>query len=162
MPEIIIHAPLPIDANQPHTPTAKTGVALGLLQVTPGENTLLMNRVRERHDGQAPFAWFLGRLRRGKLEPIISPDTAYTEWQELGVLQEGVFNLYATTSPRALTGMPAGDPEIQKHRIDFPSAALEDKLFARIKSPNRIELATAASIEEIGSVNKTEQLDFKV
>lgn len=162
LPEIIIHAPLPISTENPHTPTAKTGVALGLLQVTPGENTLLLNKVRERHDGQAPFAWFIGKMRRGKFEPVLNSDTAYNEWQELGMLQAGVFNLYATTSPRALTAMPAGDPEIQKHRIDFPSAAEAYALFARVKSPNSLELTTAASLEEIEASSKTQTIHLKV
>ena len=31
LPELIVHAPLPIDEDDHHAPTAKTGVALGLL-----------------------------------------------------------------------------------------------------------------------------------
>lgn len=161
-PEIIIHAPLAIDESNPHAPTAKTGVALGLLQVAPGENTLLLNNVRDRHDGQAPFAWFIGKRRRGQFDPILTQDVEYEHWHELGMLQQGVFNLFATTSPRALSGMHEGDPEIKKHRLDFPSAATGDKLFARAKSPNTIELATASNLNELDNVTKTNELILKI
>lgn len=142
-PDIVIHQPLPMNDAQPHAPTTKTGVALGLLRMVPGENTLLHNRVHERHDGQAPFAWFVGRMRRGRFEPLLSPDTLYGEWVELGALQQGVFNLFATTSPRAHTGMGEGEPELRKYRQDFPAAAQGSRLFARASAPNTLELAAA-------------------
>lgn len=58
-------------------------------------------------------------------------------------------------------GMVA-DTEIQKHRIDFPSAAEAYALFARVKSPNSLELTTAASLEEIEASSKTQTIHLKV
>lgn len=139
-PEIIVHSPLPIDETNPHAPTAKTGVALGLLRVAPGKNVLLKNHVHAQHDGQAPFAWFVGRLRRGRLEPELSPETTYGEWRELGPLQAGIFYLYATTSPRARSGIPEGDPELSMQRLSFPGADEGSKVFAKASAPNLIEL----------------------
>jgi hypothetical protein len=40
-PDIVIHPPLPMDEANPHAPTTKTGVALGLLRLSPGKNILL-------------------------------------------------------------------------------------------------------------------------
>ena len=143
-PDIVVHAPLPMDADNPYAPTTKTGVALGLLHLVPGENTLLLNHVKSRHDGQAPFAWFVGRLRRKRFEPTVAPGAAYQAWQELGPLQEGVFNLFVTTSPRAHSGLPEGHPELKKHRLDFPAAPADALLFARATGPHTLELAAAA------------------
>jgi len=142
-PEIVVHPPLPIDEKNAHAPTAKTGVALGLLRLAPGENTLLLNHVHVQHDGQAPFAWFVGRLRRGKFEPVLSQGAPYQKWQELGPLQHGTFNLFATISPRARQGLAEGHPELKKHRLDFSAAPAGAKLFARAVAPNTLEIAAA-------------------
>jgi hypothetical protein len=153
-PEIVVHAPLPIDERNAHAPTAKTGVALGLLDLVPGENTLLLNRVHACHDGQAPFAWFVGKLRRGRassryFEPVLLQGAVYNQWHELGPLQQGVFNLFATTSPRARNDLPEGHPELKKHRLDFPAAPAGSKLFVRAVSPHEVELGAAPDISAL-------------
>lgn len=145
-PKIQVHHPLSMDENNPHAPTTKTGVALGLLSLVPGENTLLVNHVQSRHQGQAPFAWFLGRLRRKSFEPMLSPGAAYQQWHEIGPLQQGVFNLFVTTSPRAHNSLPEGHPELKKHRLDFPAAPANARLFARAVGPHKLELAAAADL----------------
>ena len=153
-PEIIIHPPLPMDEQNPHAPTAKTGVALGLLHLVPGENTLLVDHLYRRHDGQAPFAWFVGRVRRRKFEPIMTPSATYGHWHEVGPLQEGMFNLYITLSPRAHVGLADGDAELTKHRLEFAAAPPGARLYARACSPHEIELtaAVASPVEEEGAV----------
>lgn len=148
IPEIIVHAPLPMDDAQPHAPTAKTGVALGLLRLVPGENTLLKNHLHMANEGEAPFAWYAGRIRRGQFEPGLAPSATYGEWRELGPLQQGVFNLYITNSPRA-HALKDGDTELRKHRLDFPAAAQDARLFARAAKPHLLELATALNVTEL-------------
>ncbi|MDD2608719.1 MAG: hypothetical protein PHX60_03360 [Giesbergeria sp.] len=157
-PNIEVHAPLPMDEANPHAPTTKTGVALGLLSLVPGENTLLVNHLQSRHQGQAPFAWFVGRLRRKSFEPTLSPGATYNEWHEIGPLQQGVFNLFITTSPRAHTGLPEGHPELKKHRLDFPAAPANACLFARAVGPHKLELAAAADIAGLGDCVATSLL----
>ena len=147
-PEIIVHPPLPMEKSNPHAPTAKTGVALGLLRLLPGENTLLLNEVHARHEGQAPFAWFVGRLRRGNFEPRLTPAVTYGKWQELGPLQQGVFNLFVTGSPRALS-LRDGDPELTKHRLEFPAAPENAILFVRAVAPQLLELSAALTEEKL-------------
>lgn len=148
-PEIVVREPLPMDANNPHAPTAKTGVALGLLRLTPGKNTLLLNHVEKKHDGQAPFAWFVGRLRRGQFEPKLSPGATYGQWHEVGALQQGVFNLYTSASPRAHHGMAEGDAELRMLRQDFHAAPTGARLFARAINPHEIELTTATDLHSL-------------
>jgi hypothetical protein len=153
VPTIVVHPPLPMDEKHPHAPTTKTGVALGLLRLVPGENTLLKNHLHTANDGQAPFAWFAGRLRRGRFEPVIAPNMAYGEWRELGPLQQGVFSMYVTSSPRAHNGLSEGDVELKKHRLDFPAAPVGARLFARAVKPHLLELAAApdmADLEDTG------------
>lgn len=156
-PEMVIHAPLPMDDKNPHAPTAKTGVALGLLHLVPGENTLLIDHLQRRNDGQAPFAWFVGRLRRRVFEPAMSPSASYGHWHELGALQEGMFNLYTSLSPRAHTGLAEGDAELIKHRLEFAAAPVGSRLFVRACSPHEIELAAALeapSGDDVAEVQK--------
>jgi len=141
IPEIQIHKPLHADMANPYAPTSKTGVALGLLQIVPGKNILLTNRLHDAHDGQAPFAWHVGRLRRNQLEPILTPDSEYQQWRELGPIQQGVFYLLYSNSPRSARGLKRGDPELKIERLDLHEAREGDRLYARIIAPNQIELA---------------------
>lgn len=145
-PAIVVHPPLPMDEAHPHAPTTKTGVALGLLRLAPGEGALLKNRLHTANDGQAPFAWFAGRLRRGRFEPVIAPNMAYGEWRELGPLQQGVFSMYVSSSPRAHNGLSEGDAELKKHRLDFPAAPAGSRFFARAIKPHLLELAAAPDL----------------
>ena len=145
---LVVHKPLEMSEQDPHAPTGKTGVALGLLRIKPGENTLLINHVLNKHDDQAPFSWFVGRLRRNQFKPMIQPNAPYGEWVELGPLQQGIFNLYSSRSPRAKQ-MRAGDAELRKQRLDFPAASKGAKLFARPTAPNEIAVAAADTISNI-------------
>ena len=151
-PDIVVHAPLPMDEANPHAPTTKTGVALGLLSLVPGENTLLLNHVHARHYGQAPFDWFVGRLHRRTFDPSLLPGATYGAWHELGPLQQGVFNLFVTNSRRAHTGLQEGHPELKKHRLDFPAAPANARLFARAIKPHVLELAAAPAIDDLEGV----------
>lgn len=145
-PEIKVHAPLPMDDKKPHAPTSKTGVALGLLKLTPGRGVLIKNENQERHDGQAQFGWFVGRILRNQFKPFLTPDIDYQEWMDLGVIHGGVFNLYATKSPRALQGLADGSPELAFHSLSLPDAMAGARLFVRANSPGRLELAHAADM----------------
>ena len=149
VPDIVVHPPLPMDEAHPHAPTTKTGVALGLLRLVPGENTLLKNHLHTANDGQAPFAWFAGRLRRGRFEPVIAPNVTYGEWRELGPLQQGVFNMYLSSSPRAHIGLSEGDVELKKRREDFDAAPPGARLFARAVKPHVLELVAVADISQL-------------
>lgn len=149
VPEIVVHPPLPMDEKNPHAPTAKTGVALGLLRVSPGKNILLKNHIHAQYEGQGPFAWFVGRMRRGQLELKLLPRSSYDSWHEIGRLQEGVFYLSATNSPRAQTGMTEGDPELKVQRLDFPAAPAGARLFAKATAPSVINLAAVSEESDL-------------
>lgn len=142
LPDIVVHAPMPLDDAQPHAPTAKTGVALGMLRLAPGENTLLHNRLHTDNDGEAPFGWYVGRMGAQQFVPILIPGTTYYQWKELGPLQQGVFNLYTSKSPRAHS-LKDGDQEMRKHRMKFPAVAPGARLYGRAIKPHVLEVAAA-------------------
>ncbi|NLW05801.1 MAG: hypothetical protein GX029_11365 [Pseudomonadaceae bacterium] len=146
IPPIEIHEALPADIANPYAPTSKTGVALGLLLVSPGKNVLLTNRLHEKHEGEAPFGWYVGRLRRNQLAPSLMPSSDYQQWQEVGPIQEGVFYLYYSTSPRTELGLKKGDSELKMQRLDLHEAAAGSKLFIRAIEPNAIELVAGLEL----------------
>ena len=148
-PELVVHPPLPVDERNHHAPTGKTGVALGLLRLVPGQNSLLINHVEQTHDGEAPFAWFVGRLRRGRFVPALQPGAAYGQWVEVGALQDGVFSLLSSISLKAHEGLKEGAPELIKRRLEFPAAGTDDLLFARPSGPHSLELATAEGMASL-------------
>ncbi len=88
-----------------------------------------------------------------RFEPILPPGCAYQQWHELGALQQGAFDLYATTSPRAQQGLgeglSEGHPELKLHALDFHAAPARAKLYARAVAPHLLELATAHDSTEI-------------
>jgi len=144
-PELVIHPPLAMDEANPHAPTAKTGVALGLLALSPGEHVKLIDHVRSRHDDEAPFRYSVGRVGRDHtFTPLLNPKTPYGQWVKIGKLQQGVFKLLFTASPRARSGIALGDPELRTTPIDFPTARDGDYLFARAVAPTTLELVAAA------------------
>lgn len=148
-PEFTIHPPLPIDEKHPEFPTMKTGVALGLLRLAPGEGAKLIDHERTRNDGDSPFLWSVGRMRRGQFVPVLRPSEARYDgkWLELGALQQGVFNLCYCKGDAAST-LTEGDGRLLKELQEFPGANEGDRLFVRATSPNEIELATASAGEQ--------------
>lgn len=144
---LTIHEPLPSHEQAPFTPTAKTGVALGLLRLCPGSVVKVVNRASERTGGEAPFAHYVGRVRQGHFQALLLQGGDYDQWHEIGVPSEGVFNLYHSQSPQAHTGLLAqGDPALFKKRLDLLAARQGHRVFARIVGPSLIELCTAASL----------------
>ncbi|MGI9213770.1 MAG: hypothetical protein ACR2HF_14985, partial [Methylococcaceae bacterium] len=149
-PRIKVHPPLPMCNDNPYRPTAKTGVALGLLHLCPGGVIKVIPRTEKFSGNEAPFLHYVGRIRQGKFQAGINQGSAYKTWHELGVPSERVFNLYHTQSPKAHTGeMEQGEAGLFKQRIDLAGNTTGHKIFARIIGPSAIELCTARSLDDI-------------
>ncbi|WP_370560310.1 hypothetical protein [Edwardsiella tarda] len=142
-PKLEVHPPLAIDEEDHHSPTAKTGVALGLLRLCPGEGVKLIDRVRSSYSDEAPFRYYVGGVRRGQFDAKLTPTSGREDWTLLGVMPQKVFKLCYSQSPRAKGKMDEGDPELLTQRIDFPAAPLGAKIFVRAIQPGVIELAAA-------------------
>lgn len=149
-PEIIAHAPLQAEAGNDFVPTAKTGVALGILRLCPGNGVEVINCAGEATGDEAPFAYYVGDIRRGKFRPGICRSDVYNEWKQIGVVSSNaVFNLYYTQSNHALSGeMEQGHSELYRKQIHFSGDAESKKVFARAVGPAKIELCAADDVHQ--------------
>lgn len=147
---LIVYSPLHINAENPYAPTAKTGVALGLLRLCPGSPVKVINRAECFSGNEAPFAHYIGRLRQGVFQTAIAQGSEYDVWHELGAPSEGVFNLYHTQSPRAHAAeLRQGENGLFKHRLELSGDLRGQRIFARIIGPSSIETCTSISLDEI-------------
>jgi len=138
---IKVHEPPSRDANNPFKPTAKTGVALGLLDLCPGGETKLINR--NTRDGQDTlFQFFVGHIRFDAFVPCLKrgPFSPGDKWVDIGYARSGVFLLAYTRSSRDLQ---EGDHDLFIKQIRFTPQELSlkeaKKVFARPGSHNEIE-----------------------
>ena len=151
-PEIKPYSPLPEDRDNPYSPTAKTVVALGLLELCPGSVTKVINTTLAHSNDDAPFHFYVGRIQRRYFTPGLIQGAPYGEYVELGPIRERIFQLVHTQSPRANTGtMPQGDNELSTRRLNFAGNTDGHRLFARIIGPATIEICTSASLEAIAN-----------
>ena len=146
----IIHRPPPGNPDNPYQPTAKTGVAIGLLQLIPGEPLLVIGPDSENHTGGAPFSFFVGRLKKGLFKPALKQNGAYRVWTPLGIPTRGTFVLVYSTSPQAGLGkLPRGSQELLEKSLSFGRESEGKQIFAQATSPATIEVCLADSLEQI-------------
>ncbi|ODR87366.1 hypothetical protein [Shewanella xiamenensis] len=161
-PTLVIHPPLAVNQDNLHAPTAKTGVALGLLRLCPGEKVKLINKIRTESHDEAPFRYYVGGIRRGQFTPQLAPTSDYQQWQLLGSMPQQVFKLCYSVSPKAKVGMQEGDPELLIHRVDFPAAPPGTKLFVRAIHPCIVELAAVSEESVLESdIISSKKLDLE-
>ena len=162
LPQFIIHEPLQSDENNPYAPTTKTGVALGLLRVSPGETLLVINHAKQQNN-DSPFQYFVGTHRRNIFSATLKRGDIYEEWKELGAIRGGMFPLLYTTQAQALNGIERGTNGLVEENIEFSGSDTQGKkVFAKIISPNSIELGIAANLEQIGQMSDRRTVILKV
>ncbi|MCU4397283.1 hypothetical protein [Acinetobacter junii] len=152
IPEFKIHYPLDADLKHHDVITAKTGVALGLLRLCPGEGLKVINHAKTNDDANSPFQFYVGRQKRGVFEVMIKRGDAYHQWQQIGAVSEdGIFLLLYSSLAQALTdeGMKRGATGLFDQRIRFAGNTAGQKVFARILAPSEIELCSATDLDEI-------------
>ncbi|MBF0145836.1 MAG: hypothetical protein HQL84_06455 [Magnetococcales bacterium] len=147
---LIIHRPPPGDPGNPYKPTAKTGVAIGLLKLVPGEPFLSIGPNSENRQGEAPFSFFVGGLKRGRFHPVLRQNGPYYVWEELGVPTRGTFVLVFSTSPQAGLGeLRRGSRELKEKSLTFGLPSHGRQLYIQAVAPSRVELCLATSVEQI-------------
>ena len=164
-PILIPHPPLEADANDPHRPTAKTGVALGLLELCPGSAIKVVDHVTHgSSSGEAPFAYYVGGFKlRGKFQPGLNQGALYQQWFELGPQRENRFEMGFTASPRAHTGLiEKGEPGLKIKWLDWVGQIAGHKVYARATGPDAIDLCTAVSMEEVQAVRFENLISIKL
>ncbi|MFW2037305.1 hypothetical protein ACG92Y_02035 [Acinetobacter ursingii] len=161
-PNFDIHLPLQADDKNPYAPTTKTGVALGLLRVSPGETLKVINHAQE-HNTDSPFQYFVGTHRRDIFSAALKRGDTYGEWIELGPIRAGVFPLLYTTQSQALNGIKRGTNGLVEKNIEFSGTdAHGKKVFAKIISPDSIELGLALNIEQIEEITNRRTVVLKI
>lgn len=151
-PSIKIHLPLKADSDNPHAPTCKTGVALGLLSLRPGSSTKILNHVSAATEGEAPFAFHVGQIKRSKFNVGLKQSEVYHAWQQIGLVRERMFELYATQSANAIdNNLPSNDPSLLAMMFEFVGNTEKHKVFAKAIGPKEIEVCTAVSVEALNN-----------
>ncbi|MEQ1304450.1 hypothetical protein ACE5JW_01610 [Acinetobacter radioresistens] len=150
LPDLEIHLPLDADPKNAYAPTAKTGVALGLLRLCPGETLKVVNHAAEDNT-DSPFQYFIGAFRRDTLQVAIYRGQTYQEWTELGKPLNGVLVMgYTTSSSAALENqVKRGDKGVFEQNLRLSGNVQGHKVFAKVLSPNEIEICTAQSLESV-------------
>ena len=158
-PSIKVHLPLKADDSNPHSPTGKTGVALGLLSLRPGSSTKVINHVSEASKGEAPFAFHVGQIRRGKFSVGLKQSVTYQAWHQIGLVRERMFELYATQSANAIdNNLPSNDPSLIAMMFEFVGNTQKHKVFARATGPKEIEICTALDIDVLNDNTENVQI----
>lgn len=143
-------------------PNTKTGVALGLLKIAPGESLKVINHANQAN-GDSPFQFYVGSHRRDKFVAGIKRGDSYGEWKELGRIRQGIFPLLYTTHAQAEIdeSMMRGTSGLREQNLDFSGSDNQGKtVFARIISPNRIEIGLAKGMEQ--EIQTVCQIDLKL
>ncbi|MBF0446955.1 MAG: hypothetical protein HQL67_02020 [Magnetococcales bacterium] len=150
--QFIIHRPPPGDSMDPYKPTAKTGVAIGLLRLIPGEPLLAIGQNSENSSGEAPFRFFVGSLKKGLFKPALIQNGPYQTWRPLGIPTRGTFVLVYSTSPQAGLGeLRRGSQELRERSLGFGRGAEGKQIFIQATGPSTIEICLADSQEQIST-----------
>lgn len=147
---IVVHRPPAGDPNNLYHPTAKTGVAIGLLKLLPGETLLALGPTGERVPGEAPFRYFVGRFKKERFQPVLSQNGPYEHWEKLGVPTRNTFVLGYTTSPQASTGsLTRGAGELREKSLRFPPGSDNAKLYIKAVGPTAVEICYADALDQL-------------
>lgn len=150
LPRLNIHLPLLPDDNAPYKPTCKTAVALGLLILRPGSSTHVINHMLNRANGDAPFRFHVGTIKAEKFNVIMPQGSPYSKWHQLGIIREGLFELYFSTSAQALTNnIDVSDVSVYTNILEFSGDTMLHKAFIRAVSPNEIEICSATDVDAV-------------
>ena len=142
--QILPHPPLDADPGHPERPTAKTGVALGLLNMTPGETLKVVSR--SQLHGESPFLWFVGGFRMKRFETILPQHVNMKEWRKLGHPAQGAFVLAYTSAPATSSEKsPRGDATLIEKRITLHGADPKSAIWVQAIGPNTIETCVSAA-----------------
>ena len=163
MPEFEIHLPLDADPNNPYAPTAKTGVALGLLRLGHGERLKVVNHAA-KDNTDSPFQYFVGSFKRDNFQVALTRGQSYQQWVELGRPLNGVLVMAYTAAPKAAieNSVKRGETGLFEQNLRLSGNIQGQKVFAKIISPDEMEICTALSLDEVHrqqtSNNRTIQL----
>lgn len=153
-PKFKIHLPLNTDDQlTDRAITAKTGVALGLLRLVPGERLKVVNHALNSNDQQdSPFQYFVGTHRRNHFCVCIKRGQTYGEWVQLGAVAQGRFDLLYTSEPQASSSdIKRGSTGLVERKLRFEGNHDGQKVFARVIAAHDIELCNATDLDDVAA-----------
>ena len=141
-------------------PTAKTGVAFGLIYSRNSGRIKVTSRDEKANiNNEVNFKFYVGNNRRNKFNCIISPNSNYDEYKFFGIVKSDIFELYYSTSPEAQTNeMKSSEAKIKRinlkkdydeedrYRIYLKANEADKLVYAIVKEEKDIE--TKKFIEE--------------
>jgi len=130
-------------------PTAKTGVAFGLIYSRNSGRIKVISRDEKANiNNEINFKFYIGNNRRSKFNCIISPNSSYDEYKFFGIVKSDIFELYYSTSPEAQTNeMKSSEAKIKRINLkkDYDE---EDRYRIYLKADESDKLAYAIVEEE--------------
>ena len=130
-------------------PTAKTGVAFGLIYSRNSGRIKVISRDEKANiSNEINFKFYIGTSRRNKFNCIISPNSSYDEYKFFGVVKSDIFELYYSTSPEAQTNeMKSSEAKIKRVNLKKDYAE-EDRYRIYLKADKSDKLVYAIVKEE--------------
>ena len=130
-------------------PTAKTGVAFGLIYSRNSGRIKVTSRDEKANmNNEVNFKFYVGNNRRNKFNCIISPNSNYDEYKFFGIVKSDIFELYYSTSPEAQTNeMKSSEAKIKRVNLkkDYDE---EDRYRIYLKADESDKLVYAIVKEE--------------
>ena len=158
------------EANKGSTkvsPTAKTGVAYGLIYSRKGGKIKVTNVDEKRNIGnEINFKYYVGNSKRDKFVPIITPSSKYEEYNFFGIVTSDTFEIYYTTSPEAQTRQMEVEKAIVK-RIALKNEYNEDERYrvyikANANQPTTIHYVMVKNEEDVETKEFLEEADINL
>ncbi|EUB16985.1 MULTISPECIES: hypothetical protein [Fusobacterium] len=158
------------EANKESTkvsPTAKTGVAYGLIYSRKGGKIKVTNVDEKRNIGnEINFKYYVGNSKRDKFVPVITPSSKYEEYNFFGIVTSDTFEIYYTTSPEAQTRQMEVEKAIVK-RIALKNEYNEDERYrvyikANANQPTTIHYVMVKNEEDVETKEFLEEDDISL
>ena len=129
--------------------TGKTGVAFGLLRCRKGGKDIKINNKNVDRDDEVKFQYFLGDAGAdGQTFTVrIGREVKYGEWAYFTSADEADFEIYYTTTPRALkNNLPIEQVSMVRCVLDDEDVSEDDDagVYVRKVDPNTIEYAAGS------------------
>ena len=133
-------------------PTAKTGVAFGLIYSRNSGRIKVISRDEKANiNNEINFKFYIGNKRRNKFNCIISPNSSYDEYKFFGIVKSDIFELYYSTSPEAQTNeMKSSEAKIK--RINLKKDYDEEdryRIYLRAEKSNKLAYAIVKEEKDI-------------
>ena len=130
-------------------PTAKTGVAFGLIYSRNSGRIKVISRDEKANvNNEVNFKFYIGNNRRNKFNCVIGPNSNYDEYKFFGIVKSDIFELYYSTSPEAQTNeMKSSEAKIKRVNLKKEYEE-EDRYRIYLKANKSDELSYAIVKEE--------------